>query len=125
MGFGVEYGTARPGVRRVMEIANLDGSGLFEEGSAGIVGLGTGIYVLTRETLDCFWTWCSGSGEPSAWTLTAMPLKHGILLPVICEVTKLAPKLVRLYSLLKKVGLSRRELKGEPLYLELVGAGGS
>jgi len=33
VGLGAEYGTGRPGVRRVMEMANLEGSGLFEAGS--------------------------------------------------------------------------------------------
>ena len=59
-----------------MEIANFEGSGLME--SCGTLGLGTGIYVLTRDTLDCFCTEYSGSGAPSACTLTAIPLKQGI-----------------------------------------------
>ena len=66
VGLGALYGTARPGVKRVMEMANLEGSGLFEAGSWGILGFGTGMYVLTRETRDCFWMEYSGSGAPSA-----------------------------------------------------------
>lgn len=62
-----------------MEIANLAGSGLFEDESCGIFGFGTGIYVWTRETLDCFCTEYSGSGAPSAWTDTAIPLNAGMV----------------------------------------------
>jgi hypothetical protein len=79
-----------------MEMANFEGSGLLEVESAGIFGLGTGIYVFTRETLDCFWTWCSGRGAPSAWTLTAIPLKHGILLQVESHVAKIAPQMMKM-----------------------------
>jgi len=46
-----------------MEIANLEGSGFVEVTS---LGFGTGMYVLTRETLDCFCTEYSGRGAPSA-----------------------------------------------------------
>lgn len=72
----MEYGTGSPGVSRVMEIANFEGSGLME--SCCTFALGTGMYVLTRDTLDCFCTEYSGSGAPSACTLTAIPLKQGI-----------------------------------------------
>lgn len=61
-----------------MEIANLEGSGLFVDESC-ILGFGTGMYVWTRETLDCFCTEYSGSGAPSAWTDTAIPLNAGIV----------------------------------------------
>jgi hypothetical protein len=61
-----------------MEIANLEGSGLFVDESC-IFGFGTGIYVWTRETLDCFCTEYSGSGAPSAWTDTAIPLNAGMV----------------------------------------------
>ncbi len=32
-----------------------------------------------RETRDCFWMPYSGSGDPLAWMLTAMPLKQGMV----------------------------------------------
>jgi len=48
-------------------MANFDGSGLSAVAS---FGLGTGMYVLTRETRDCFCMEYSGSGLPWAWTLT-------------------------------------------------------
>lgn len=73
-------------------MANLEGSGLFEAGSGEIFGFGTGMYVLTRETLDCFCTEYSGSGAPSAWTLTAMPLKQGILLQDCAVATEAAQR---------------------------------
>ena len=60
-------------------MANLEGSGLFEDESCDIFGFGTGIYVWTRETLDCFCTEYSGSGAPSAWTDTAIPLNAGMV----------------------------------------------
>jgi hypothetical protein len=50
------------------------------------------MYVLTRETLDCFCTEYSGSGAPSAWTLTAMPLKQGILLQDCAVATEAAQR---------------------------------
>ena len=37
-----------------MEIANEDGSGLLDEPSVGILGGGTGIYVLILDRRDCF-----------------------------------------------------------------------
>ena len=43
MGFGREYGTLRPGVRSVMEIAKVDCSGLLVRESRGILAGGTGI----------------------------------------------------------------------------------
>jgi hypothetical protein len=46
--------------------------------------------VLTRETLDCFCTEYSGRGAPSACTLTAMPLKHGISLQLCAVATEAA-----------------------------------
>lgn len=67
---------ARPGVRRVMEIANLAASGF---ASLFSFGWGTGIYVLILEKRDCFCIPYSGNGDPFAWMLTAMPLKHGIM----------------------------------------------
>jgi hypothetical protein len=87
VGFGVEYGTGKPGVRSVIEMANLDGSGLIEATS---FGFGTGMYVLTRETLDCFCTEYSGSGAPSACTLTAIPLKQGIVFQQSAAATEAA-----------------------------------
>lgn len=62
-----------------MEIAKEDGSGLFEEPSVGILGGGTGMYVLILDRRDCFWTECSGNGPFGVWMLTARPLKQGIL----------------------------------------------
>ena len=50
------------------------------------------MYVLTRETLLCFCTEYSGSGAPSACTLTAMPLKQGIS-PQLCAVATEAAQL--------------------------------
>ena len=58
---GVEYGTLRPGVRSVMEIAKVDCSA-FPVAGSGILGGGTGIYDEIRENLDCRWTEYSGSG---------------------------------------------------------------
>jgi len=66
----------------VIDIANLEGSGFNEEAS---FGFGTGMYVLTRETLLCFWTEYSGRGAPSACTDTAIPLKHGIASDICCS----------------------------------------
>ena len=43
VGLGVEYGTSWPGVSRVIEIANVEGSGLVDVESAGILGGGTGM----------------------------------------------------------------------------------
>ena len=42
-GFGFEYGTSRPGVRSVMEIANFAGSGFPDADPSGIFALGTGM----------------------------------------------------------------------------------
>ena len=39
------------------------------------------MYVLMRESRDCFCMPCSGSGAELAWMLTAMPLKQGIVAP--------------------------------------------
>ena len=58
-----------------MEMANRAGSGLFSPIRAG----GTGMYVLTLEWRDCFWSPCSGIGAWLEWMLTAMPLKHGMV----------------------------------------------
>lgn len=66
----------RPGVNSVIEMANLAGSGLLP----GLrVGCGTGMYVLMRDSLDCFCMPYSGSGAELAWMLTAIPLKQGIV----------------------------------------------
>jgi hypothetical protein len=75
-GLGAEYGMGRPGVNSVMEMANLAGSGLLLELR---VGCGTGMYVLMRDSLDCFCMPYSGSGAEFAWMLTAIPLKQGIV----------------------------------------------
>lgn len=64
---------------KVIEMANLAGSGLSESASRGSLAFGTGIYVATRDTRDCFCTPNSAKGAPSACTLTAIPLKHGIV----------------------------------------------
>jgi hypothetical protein len=59
---GVEYGTFRPGVSSVIEIAKVDGSALVEDEPAFNLGGGTGMYDVIRETLDCFCIEYSGSG---------------------------------------------------------------
>ena len=61
-------------------MANLDCSGMPEVEDCGIFAGGTGIYELMRLNRDCFWVECSGSGSPSAWMLTARPLKQGMVL---------------------------------------------
>ena len=43
VGFGCEYGTLRPGVRSVMEMANVDCSSLFVVESCGTFAGGTGM----------------------------------------------------------------------------------
>lgn len=43
VGFGWEYGTFSPGVRRVMEMAKVDCSGLLVVDSCGTLAGGTGI----------------------------------------------------------------------------------
>lgn len=43
VGFGWEYGTLRPGVRSVIEIANVDCSGWFDVEFSGILAGGTGM----------------------------------------------------------------------------------
>ena len=43
VGFGVEYGTWRPGVKRVIDIAKVDCSGLFVVEPVGIFAGGTGM----------------------------------------------------------------------------------
>lgn len=76
---GVEYGTSWLGVSRVIEIANVDCSGLPVIESAGIRAGGTGMYVLIRDRREVFCTECSGNGPFGVCMLTARPLKQGIL----------------------------------------------
>jgi hypothetical protein len=67
--FGVEYGTWRPGVSRVIEMAKVDCSGLVAPG--GTFAGGTGMYDVMRWNLDCFWIECSGRGPFGVWMETA------------------------------------------------------
>jgi hypothetical protein len=69
---GVEYGTWRPGVNRVIDIAKVDCSGLVAPG--GTFAGGTGMYDVMRWNLDCFWIECSGSGPFGVWIETACKL---------------------------------------------------
>lgn len=62
-----------------MEIAKVDGSGLFDEESDGMRGGGTGMKVEIRDNRDVFCTEYSGKGPSGVWMLTARPLKHGML----------------------------------------------
>lgn len=62
-----------------MDIAKDDGSGLVEELSVGTLGGGTGMYVLMRDSRDCFWTEYSGRGPLGVCMLTARPLKQGMM----------------------------------------------
>jgi hypothetical protein len=66
---GVEYGTCRPGVRRVIEMAKVDCSGLVAPG--GTFAGGTGMYDVMRWNLDCFWIECSANGPLGVWMETA------------------------------------------------------
>ena len=63
-------------------MANLDCSGIPEVEDLGIFAGGTGMYELMRLNRDCFWVECSGSGSPSAWMLTARPLKQDLAVVV-------------------------------------------
>ena len=61
-----------------MDIAKVEGSALSEV--VEILGGGTGMYEVMRDTRACFWIEYSGSGPSGVCMLTARPLKHGILL---------------------------------------------
>lgn len=74
---GVEYGTSCPGVKRVMEMANVDCSG-FPEPESGILGAGTGIKEAMRDARDWRWIEYSEMGPLGVCMLTASPLKHGM-----------------------------------------------
>lgn len=74
VGLGVEYGTCRPGVRSVMEMANVDCSGFVAPG--GTLAGGTGMYEVMRWNLDCFWIECSGSGPLGVCIETAWEEHH-------------------------------------------------
>lgn len=52
VGFGVEYGTSCPELRRVIETAKVDCSG-FPVAESGNLGGGTGINPAIREARDC------------------------------------------------------------------------
>lgn len=77
VGFGVEYGTLRPGVRSVIDMAKVDCSGLFVSGET-LAG-GTGMYDVMRWNLDCFWMEYSGRGPEGVWMETARPRKQGMM----------------------------------------------
>lgn len=62
---------------RVIEMANLEGSGLWDSGFSW--GWGTGMYELILDRRDCVCMPYSGTGAPLAWMLTAMPLKQGMV----------------------------------------------
>ena len=76
----MEYGTSWPGVRRVIEMANVDCSGLSLVESVGNFGGGTGMYEEIRDNRIDRWTEYSGKGPEGVWMLTARPLKQGIAL---------------------------------------------
>lgn len=76
----------------MIEIAKVEGSGLFEVESGGMRGGGTGIKVDIRDNRDVFCTEYSGSGPSGVWILTARPLKQGML-PVAAQI--LCPNFLR------------------------------
>jgi hypothetical protein len=78
-GAGAEYGTGKPGVRSVMEMAKVEGSGFVVPDCS--FGVGTGMYEVMRWNLDCFWRPNSARGPPLGpvvWMDTASPLKAGM-----------------------------------------------
>ena len=59
-------------------MAKVDCSGL-DEGPERILGGGTGMYEVILDARVCFWIENSAMGPSGVWTLTAKPLKQGIL----------------------------------------------
>jgi hypothetical protein len=82
-GLGVEYGTWRPGVRRVIEMAKVDCSGLVAPG--GTFAGGTGMYDVMRWNFDCFWIECSGSGPLGVWMETACGEESAVSQHLTCN----------------------------------------
>jgi len=77
VGFGVEYGTSCPELRRVIETAKVDCSG-FPVAESGSLAGGTGIKQAIRDARDCRWMEYSEMGPSGVCMLTARPLKHGM-----------------------------------------------